>query len=226
MNIYPEEIEILFMSYTQISFKTEIAANELEINWGDGQISTYRNQSYYTITHTYSNEGLRKIHISGSKITELNLSGLSLVSLILHCPYLEYLNCCCNELNKLDLSNCPLLEELYCSSNNIVSLNLSGLPHLQQVNTAYNLLEKLDISDCQALNYLYCSNNHLTYLKLGSNHTLLYLDLSNNLLEKETLNEIFRQFKRILKNQIIYYLQNPGSDFCDTKILQLKDYLR
>ena len=34
MNIYPEEIEILFMSYAQISFKTEIAANELEINWG------------------------------------------------------------------------------------------------------------------------------------------------------------------------------------------------
>ena len=50
--------------------------------------------------------------------------------------------------------------------------------------------------------------------------------ISNNLLEKETLNEIFRQFKRVLKHQIIYYLQNPGSDFCDTKILQLKAYPR
>ena len=37
-----EEIQIRFISYAHIPFKAEIEAENLQIDWGDGQYSQYR----------------------------------------------------------------------------------------------------------------------------------------------------------------------------------------
>lgn len=219
MNTYPEEIDILFMSYAQISFKAEIQAESFEINWGDGNISTYRNNLFSVINHDFANEGLQSIRITGINISSLKVSHLSLNAIILsNCPHLEYLDCSVNELSKLDLSHCPALEELHCNSNNIRKLNLTHQSHLQQANLSYNLLESLDITSCTSLQFLYCSENRLSDLNLKSKIPLRCLDISNNLLEWESLAHILQQLSYPTDNRIIHYTQNPGTDFCNYKI--------
>lgn len=150
---------------------------------------------------------------------------LNLVDLQLeHCPSLEYLNCSINELKELDLSPCPALEELHCNSNNLQTLDLSSNPKLMQLNVSYNLLETLDLSLCPKLQSLYCSFNHLTSVCLNHCRDILYIDLCNNLLNKEKLDLLFSQLPHRTKRAMIYYLENPGSEFSDYHLLKLKNW--
>lgn len=224
MNIYPEEIDMLYMSYAQISFKAEVYAESIEVNWGDGTISTYRNH-FSVLEHNFTNEGLQTIQIKGNAIDGLKIPRLSLTSLTFkHCLHLKYLDCSINELNLLDLSHCLTLEELYCNSNNIAKLDLPHQPHLQQANLSYNLLKSLDISACTELQFLHCNENRLSHLRLNSRIPLQYLDISNNLLEWEALEEIFQQQPHPENNKIIHYAQNPGTDFYNHKILTSRKF--
>ena len=222
MNISAEEFHIHFISYANIPFKAGIYASDLSIDWGDGTSSILKEKQYFNIVHHYQQEGLFHIKISGHRISNLNVSRLNLVDLQLeHCPSLEYLNCSINELKELDLSPCPALEELHCNSNNLQTLDLSSNPKLMQLNASYNLLETLDLSLCPKLQSLYCSFNHLTSVCLNHCRDILYIDLCNNLLNKEKL---FSQLPHRTKRAMIYYLENPGSEFSDYHLLKLKNW--
>lgn len=223
MSTYPEEISIHFMSYANISFKAEIYAEELNIEWGDGGISVYRHPDFTTISHDFFCEGLINIQITGKNISYLNVSRLSLTSLSLsYCSQLEYLDCSVNELTELDLTTCPNLEELYCNSNNLIQLNLPAHPKLLQINVSYNILKQLDITNCESLQYIYCSNNHLDTFLFNKNIPLHYLDIGNNLFTDKELNQIFQQLSFQNEKDRIYYGQNPDSEFCNIQLLKEK----
>lgn len=208
-----EEINILFMSYADIRFKAEISAREVEIHWGDGNISTYSGESFYTITRKFTCEGMQSIRISGTDITSLNVSRLSLTALsLLNCPNLEYLDCSVNELDRLDFSKCPRLEEIYCNSNNLQRIDLTGLTHLRQANLSYNALQSLDITPCKKLQNLFCSNNHLIHFVADENVPLEYLNLGYNLLSKNQLTQIYNIMVRSNRNATLRTSQNPGSE--------------
>mgnify|MGYP000010598447 FL=1 len=225
MNISAEEFHIHFISYANIPFKAGIYASDLSIDWGDGTSSILKEKQYFNIVHHYQQEGLFHIKISGHRISNLNVSRLNLVELQLeHSPSLEYLNCSINELKELDLSSCPALEELHCNSNNLQTLDLSSNPKLMQLNVSYNLLETLDLSLCPKLQSLYCSFNHLTSVCLNHCRDILYIDLCNNLLNKEKLDLLFSQLPHRTKRAMIYYLENPGSEFSDYHLLKLKNW--
>lgn len=218
MNNYQEEINILFISYAHISFKGEISAKELEINWGDGSISTYKDKDYHSVFHDFEGEGLYHIRVSGMDIRSINVSRLSLTELTLKdCRFLEYLDCSVNELNTLDLSGCPNLEELYCNSNNLPELNLPDFLNLQEANVSYNILEKLDVTNCVSLQSLYCCYNRLRRIKLNHTVALCYIDLGYNMLDKDDLHDLMSRFFVTNRNITVCHIQNPGSEFYDSK---------
>lgn len=225
MNSYPGEIDILFRNYGSISFKIEISAEELEINWGDGDVLTCCKKGWLTIEHEFHAEREFLVRIKGRRIAGLNVARLNLLALSLRCPQLEYLDCSVNELSELDLSHCPLLEELYCNSNNIVNLSLPRHSRLLQANVSYNRLEKLDVSGCTSLRALYGSGNCLVRVRLNAESSLSYLDLGNNLLDENELSSIFRHFAPKYGKGVIHYMQNPGTDSCDISSLKTKVYL-
>ena len=209
------------MSYANIPFKAEIYAQELDIDWGDGSVSTYRGHRFYTVIHDFNCEGLQQIQLKGKYINGMNISRLSLTALTLvHCPHLEYLDCSVNELHQLNLGECPLIEELYCNSNNLRTLDLSHQIRLQQANLSYNILQTLNIKPCKTLQSLVCSFNQLLSLEVDATIPLHHLDIKNNLLTAETLNQVFAQLQKTNGQTVLYYSQNPGTDCCDTTILK------
>ena len=212
MKTEQEEINLLFISNNHLPFRAEISAKELEINWGNGNPSIYKDIPLTTISHEFENEGIQHIIIRGKKINSLDLSHLGLRFLsIANCENLEYLDCSVNELNILDLSQCQRLEELYCNSNNLQILDLSSLTALQQANLSYNVLKNLDIRNCKALRNLYCSNNRLTQINAGKNNALSDLDVSNNLLEEEALKQLLSILTKSNPDIILCRTQNPGN---------------
>lgn len=227
MNNYPEVISLSFMSYASISFQAEVSADELSIDWGDGNQSTFPGNPYlYIISHNYQQEGLYTIKITGNRITSLNVSRLSLTELsLLHCPSLEFLDCSINELNILELNDCPVLEELSCNSNNLGELNFTHIPRIVKINSSYNLLKALDFPHCPSLETLQCSHNHLKHLAIKGCISLQDLNICDNLLDKEQLNLIFQDLPAKGGNTFISHLNNPGSVFAEAQILKLKKWL-
>jgi len=226
MNHLPEEICMHFMSYAGIPFTAEIYAHDLNIDWGDGVISSFRNSHYFSLQHEYETEGLYMIHISGLRISGLNVSRLSLTELfLLNCPALEYLNCAVNELEQLDLSACPVLEDLICNSNNLRKMDFSSNPRLLQINASYNLMTKLDVTACACLQCLCCSYNRLVQLRLEGCHLLNSLDCSANVLDRYSLENVFRDLSVKVHKGLICYSENPGSETVDSDLLQSKNWL-
>lgn len=226
-NYYDESITIQFISYAAIPFKSEIHAERLTIDWGDGHISTYEHQKHYSIEYIYPSEGLQRITISGEKITYLDVSRLSLSELSLErCNKLESLDCSSNELYKLQVSECKAMEELLCNSNNLKELIISGANRLSQINASYNELEHIELHSCNDLQLLHCTNNKLKRLELEGNNALREINISNNLLDSDRLNYIFRQLpeRKTTDNAMIFYLDNPGSESCDKSLYYLKKW--
>lgn len=220
MNGCPDEVDILFRSYGSVSFKIEISAEELEIDWGDGEHLLCRPEGWMVVGHEFCGEGKFAVGIKGRRIAGLNVARQDLTALSLRCSRLEYLDCSVNELNELELSRCPALEELYCNSNDIAELPLAGHPHLLLVNVSYNRLKSLDVGGCPSLRTLYAAGNRLERVELGSENSLHYLDLGNNLLDGKALEAIFRHFLPASGEGVIHYMQNPGTDVCNATLLR------
>lgn len=222
MNNYHDEIiSIQFISYASIPFKSDIYANRLMIDWGDGNTSTYENKKCYSIEYTYQSEGLQHIKISGDKVSYIDISRLSLTELtIAHCPELEFLDCSANELYRLQLLDCLAMEELHCNSNNLKDLIILGENKIGQINASYNELENLQLHDCGELQLLHCTNNRLKHLELPANKTLRKINISCNLMDTNDINDVFRQLPERVPadTAMIIYLDNPGTESCDKKL--------
>ena len=219
-----EEIQIRFISYAHIPFKAEIEAENLQIDWGDGQYSQYRGKHFHP-SHTYAHEGTFLIRMTGKKITYAHFARLSLSEIqFRYCNTLEYLDCSINELKELDLSQCPCLEELYCNSNNLEELHFSQHSHLSILNVSYNILKSIDLSGCCSLQTLYCSNNHLSHLELKTCTSIHHLDVSHNLFGKNDLDRLFLQLPERNINASLCYTENPGTGFENPSLFKVKKW--
>lgn len=225
MSQLPEEIYLQFKSFTGIPFTAEIYAHNINIDWGDGSISTFRNNHYFSVRHLYQTEGCFTIQIRGINITGLQVSrlGLSLLSLP-QCPHLEFLNCSVNELEYLDLTTCPVLEELSCNSNNLKHIDLSSVTKLVQINISYNLLTELDVSHCKSLQSLCCSYNQLQRISVPNCHHLNNLECSVNQLNEKQLSRIFKQLPTHTGKAMISYIGNPGANAINHLSLKAKNW--
>lgn len=227
MDKYSEEIiTIHFVSYAGIPFKAEISADELLIDWGDGEQTDYCGKKYHQICRSFPFEGLYKIRISGKKISYLDVSRLCLSEIKLeHCVHLEHLNCSVNELTELNLEDCPALEELYCNSNNLQTIDFSKNPEISFIQASYNQLTNLEICHCAKLIALYCSNNYLHVLNASGCLLLININISSNRFDKNELTSFLKQFSYRSKPETptIYYYPNPAGEYDDEDILKPKN---
>lgn len=230
MNVVkPSELIILeFVSYASVPFKTEIYAENLSIDWGDGNKMRYDPETvYFPIKYTYPTTGLRQIKISATSISYLKVNHSGLTRLILsNCTTLEYLNCAGNELHELHLENCCHLEELYCNSNNLSQLYFPAQNRITHLNLSYNLFHKLTLGNCHSLQNFYCSHCRLHELNLESCSSVNNLNISHNFLTPVSLNRIFENLpeKNPTDYATLYYAGNPGNFSSNTALLFSKGW--
>lgn len=210
-----ELIFIKFISYASISFRAEIYANRLSIDWGNGEITTYQEENgYFNLRHRCQTEGLQQITISGENITYVKINKLCITDIqFSNCRNLEYLDCSGNELMSLDLSQCPQIEELHCNSNNLSKFSLSRPDKLIQLNLSYNQIEELELEGCQHLQSLECDHNKISNIKISGCTSLTKLNISDNLLEECSIIHLFDSLPGKSENDfvIIRYHRNPGT---------------
>lgn len=227
-NSQSDTIILHFLSYASITFKIELYASELLIDWGNGTQTAYHEPSgYYNIRYRDLPEGMQKVRITGRDISYLKASRLNITDLILeNCPSLEYLDCSGNELCKLDISKCTALEELYCNSNNLSRLYIPDNNKLTQINISYNNLQKINISNCTALHTFYCACNNLIELKIAPNIVINDINIYNNQLDTKSLNNIvdLLPFKNRHDFALIHLLENPGTEEYNSALLCAKNW--
>ena len=97
---------------------------------------------------------------------------------------LTRLDCCSNQLTKLDVSGLTALTELNCSSNQLTKLDVSGCTALTYLVCAYNQLTELNVSGCTALEDIHCKENQLTEINASGCRALAGLNLDENPLTK------------------------------------------
>ena len=110
----------------------------------------------------------------GNQLTRLDLSDN---------PLLEDIDCSDNQLEALDLSALPALEYLTCSGNQLTRLDLSNNHEIWEVNCADNRLEALDLRGIPNLTMLRCQHNRIETLDISENDSLFMLNCADNLLK-------------------------------------------
>lgn len=124
-------------------------------------------------------------HITGgeiSKITEINVNGTQLTSLmgIEYFISLKKLECIQNEISVLDVSKNTELTHLICWSNQLANLDVSKNTALVELNCDVNKLKTLDVTKNTELTKLCSSTNELTTLNVTENTKLRALACTHN----------------------------------------------
>ena len=115
---------------------------EIEIEWGDGMITSDYLSGISYFSHTFSEITSYTIIIYGASI--------------------EFLNCYNFRLTNLDVSKNPALTELYCGNNQLTNLDISMNPALTRLDCQNNQLTSLDVSKNINLGFLNCQSNQLS----------------------------------------------------------------
>jgi|GEM_PF-1648168 len=110
-------------------------------------------------------------------VSELGITDLTGIA---HFTNLMVLDCSCNQLTSLDVSNNTALESLNCANNQLTSLDVSKNTALTELWCDHNQLTSLDMSKNTALYYLSFDNNQLTSLDVSMNTALKTLCCENN----------------------------------------------
>lgn len=221
-------ISLSFLSYAAIPFKAHIDAEELCIDWGNG--NTYENhtaQADTKLSYLFPAEGLQQITISGKNISYLEISGMCITDLrLLRCPHLEYLDCSGNEISLLDLSACPVLEELHCNSNNLTELYLRNHPALTELQASYNQLQRLILENCPGVHTLHCTHNRLEKIDVSGCPEICHINVSHNFLESGALDCLFQTLpvKEESDFATVRYFENPGFQECRGKLFRSKKW--
>ena len=103
-----------------------------------------------------------------------NLSGIE------YFKKLEELQCYCNQLTSLNVSECSALTSLNCFGNQLTSLDVSHNTALTYLDCGFNQLSSLDLSKNTALTSLNCFNNQLSSLDVSHNTALERLECYSN----------------------------------------------
>jgi Leucine-rich repeat (LRR) protein len=93
---------------------------------------------------------------------------------------LKFLDCDHNLLTYTDVSNNTALEFLDCGYNQLTSLDVSKNIELTYLDYSETSISKLDVSMLAKLEHLDCYGNHLTSLDVSKNTALTELDCSDN----------------------------------------------
>ncbi len=93
---------------------------------------------------------LRRLNCSCNLITVLDVSNNT---------NLEYLDCSCNEIKSLLLKNNTNLKELDCTQNELTTLIVSSESKLEKVTCRQTKLQRLELPSLMNLKYLDCSTN-------------------------------------------------------------------
>ena len=97
---------------------------------------------------------------------------------------LKELDCSCNQLSQLDMSNNTQLTDLDCYNNQLSQLDVSNNTLLTHLYCYDNQLSQLDVSNNTLLTNLDCSLNQLSQLDMSNNTLLTNLDCSYNQLSQ------------------------------------------
>ena len=105
-------------------------------------------------------------------VTEIKISGKGCTSLQgIECfPNLKVLDCSCNEITALDVSQNLKLEKLNCESNNLTVLDLSNNLDLQELNFTGNPLTSMDVTNNQKLHAI-AFGYHFYKIAVGEDNT-------------------------------------------------------
>jgi Leucine-rich repeat (LRR) protein len=136
---------------------------------GDGQISNTEAESvtYLDVSGTLQVGGGSEYQYESGMIS--NMKGIeSFINI-------DSLNCSCNELSSLDVSNLGRLTWLNCLANHLTSLDVSGNVALQALFCSGNQITGIDVSNNSALESLICSGNLLTSLDVSRKFDITYL---------------------------------------------------
>ncbi len=177
------------------------------VDWGDGTVEKYVSTIIdsgieNTISHTYAENGVYTINVSGSveaielldfnsndqennwqsHLTSIDITKLTLLkSCSLYSGYLTTLNTSENEA----------LEFLGLGYNQVSNLDFTNNPNLKTVWLRYNQLTSIDVSQNPNLEFLWVESNAISTLDLSNNsklkvvmareNNLTNIDFSNNL---------------------------------------------
>ena len=160
--------------------------SEVEIDFGDGQLQTFKLKNYISpyggsltgllkgnTVKVYAKPGvqLSTIYIMGQKVKTINL---------LSSYALSDIDLSNNLLTEIDLSHQFKLKNLILRKNQLKELVVSGKKSLSKLWVADNQLEKLSIDGCISIKDLDCSRNQLSELDLTLKPVLEKVQAVNN----------------------------------------------
>ena len=204
---------------------------DLEVNWGDGQITN-------STTHQYDLEGTYQVTIKGTGITSFILEEKDILNLdVTKAPNLVVLSIYWNQVLKtLDVSKNSDLVYLMCNGSKLTSLDVSKNTKLKMLDCGYNNLSSIDVSKNTELVELGCVGNNLASLNVSNNIALKYLrchrnkHTSLNLSKNTKLTELFCFDNQLTsldlnKNTELIYLDCSENPFTQESVNNLLNSL-
>lgn len=221
--VFPENTDFFSLTVDDSNLLTEktlnlksITGSTYLVDWGDGVIEEYvstisDSEIENEISHTYSENGIYTINVSGSiaaietldfnsddqdKGFQSHITSISLEKLTL----LKSCQLYAGNLTTLDTSENFALETLGLGNNQITSLDFTNNPNLKSAWLRYNQLPEIDVSQNLKLEFLWVDGTEISNLDLSNNlklkvllareNNLSSLDFSNNLnLERFDLSD-------------------------------------
>ena len=154
-------------------------------------------------------------------VTSIDVYNLGITSLkgIDFFTALTELNCSCNSLTSLDVSNNTALTKLSCESNSLTALDVSKSTALTELNCGWNSLTALDVSNNTLLTYLSCSSNSLTSLDVSSNTALTELQCYGNAIRGAGMTTLVNSLPETEdpRKLYVYFNESPAGNWITVK---------
>tara|TARA_R110000744_G_C19335030_1_gene558933 strand:- start:79 stop:1764 length:1686 start_codon:yes stop_codon:yes gene_type:complete len=145
------------------------------VDWGDGVIDEYVSTIIdsgieNTISHTYTENGVYSIRVSGS------VEAIELLDFTSNDPE----NNNQSHLTSLDITKLTLLKSCQLFSGNLTTLNTSENKALEFLGLGYNQVSSLDFTNNSNLKTVWLRYNQLTELNISQNPDIEYVSIEGN----------------------------------------------
>lgn len=188
--------------YVTMSLAALESDSEVDIDFGDGQLQTFKLKNYISpyggsLTSALKGNTVKVYAKPGVQLSTIYLTGQKVKSINLLSSYaLTDVDLSNNKLEEIDLSHQFKLTKATLGRNQLKELVLSGKNTLSKLSVADNQLEKLLIDGCISITELDCSRNQLTELDLTLKPILTKVQAINNKLtnvklSNESLKELW-----------------------------------
>lgn len=188
--------------YVTMSLAALESDSEVDIDFGDGQLQTFKLKNYISpyggsLTSALKGNTVKVYAKPGVQLSTIYLTGQKVKSINLLSSYaLTDVDLSNNKLEEIDLSHQFKLTKATLGRNQLKELVLSGKNTLSKLSVADNQLEKLLIDGCISITELDCSRNQLTELDLTLKPILSKVQavdnkLTNVKLSSESMRELW-----------------------------------